>query len=142
MNSPLAHALPHHTVIWMDHRQAHIISFDSEREVGAQVHAHHTPEHLHHKANTRGSGHAPVDQAFLRDIVEAVRHSGHILVTGPSGAKNDWCRFVELHHPQTFQKIVGVQSLDHPSDGQLLALARKFMRAADRMYSQTDPHSL
>jgi stalled ribosome rescue protein Dom34 len=142
MNLPDIPALPHHTVVWMDHREAHIISFDLEREVESRVHAHHTPAHLHHKANTRGSDQAPVDQTFLKDIVEAVKHSGYILLTGPANAKNEWCKFAESHYPQVFQKIVGIEALDHPSDGQLVAVARKFMRASDRMHSQTDPHPL
>jgi hypothetical protein len=34
--------------------------------------------------------------------------------------------------------VTGVETLDHPTDGALLAHARKYFRAADRMRSQRE----
>jgi hypothetical protein len=40
------------------------------------------------------------------------------------------------HDPQLAKKIVGVESIDHPSDAQLVAHARKYFKAEDRMLPQ------
>ena len=37
--------------------------------------------------------------------------------------------------PTLKKKVVGVETIDHPSDGQLVAHARKYFSAADRMRS-------
>ena len=34
------------------------------------------------------------------------------------------------------QKIVGVETVDHPSDAQLVAYARQYFKAEDRMLPQ------
>ena len=36
-------------------------------------------------------------------------------------------------HPSMMVKVEGVESADHPSDGELVAHARRFLKAADRM---------
>ena len=138
MNLTDSQPLPYHAVIWMDHRLARVIHFDHERQVCAgAIHAHHTPAHLHHKANSIGSGHARVDAAFMRDIVLAVGNAGSILLTGPGSAKHDWQKYVQEHHPQVSARIVRVQPLDHLSDGELLAFARKAVHGTDLMGSQS-----
>jgi hypothetical protein len=37
------------------------------------------------------------------------------------------------HDPAIAKQIVGVETVDHPSDGQLLAFAKKYFLAKDRM---------
>jgi hypothetical protein len=43
---------------------------------------------------------------------------------------------IEKHHPQIVAKISAVETVDHPSDGALLAHARRFFKADDRIRSQ------
>ena len=41
---------------------------------------------------------------------------------------------LNIENPQsTAEKVVGVETVDHPSDGQLVAYARKYFVAKDRM---------
>jgi hypothetical protein len=40
-------------------------------------------------------------------------------------------------HPELARKVSAVEPLDHPTDGELLALARKFFKADDRMHPQS-----
>ena len=54
-----------HAVVWIDHREARVFHFsptDVERLV---LHPDHPTKHIHHKANSMGSGHASEDHAFL-----------------------------------------------------------------------------
>jgi hypothetical protein len=44
--------------------------------------------------------------------------------------------YIRKHQPHLGERISGVETLDHPSDGALVALARSFFKADDRMHPQ------
>ena len=57
-----------HAVVWIDHHEARVFHFgpaDVERLV---LHPDHPTKHIHHKANSIGSGHASEDHAFLQAV--------------------------------------------------------------------------
>jgi len=126
----------YHAVVWIDHQQAKIFHFDAEAVDRSTVRSSHPHQHLHHKANTRGSGHVSLEPAFLEQVAQALSGAGAILITGPAGAKQELAAHIARAHPQLSARISAVEALDHPSDGELLALARRFFRADDRMHSQ------
>ncbi|MCK9907865.1 hypothetical protein MXD81_01895 [Microbacteriaceae bacterium K1510] len=123
----------YHAVVWIDHREAKVFHF-SPTEADKQVlHPDKPAKHLHHKAMSIGSGNAPADHEFLHAVAQAVADAGAILITGPGSAKTELVKHIEQHDPKLKKLIVGVETVDHPSDGQLLAHARKYFKAADRM---------
>jgi stalled ribosome rescue protein Dom34 len=127
-----------HAVIWIDHREARVFHFsptDLERLV---LHPDHPIKHIHHKANSIGSGHAPEDHAFLEAVAQSIADAGGVLVTGPGNAKTEPVKHISQHDPRLMKIIVGVETVDHPSDGQLIAHARHYFRAEDRMLPQKD----
>jgi len=126
----------YHALVWIDHRLAKVFGIDADTEQTLVIHSSHAHEHLHHKANSIDSGHVPVDRDFLERVAAAVAHAGAILISGPSSAKTELHRYLESRHPQVATKVSGVETLDHPSDGQLIAHARRFFKADDRMRSQ------
>lgn len=129
---------PHfHAIIWIDHHQAKIFRFnanDIDRDV---IKPHDPTVHLHHKANAVGSGHAPVDKDFLRRVTESVSEAGAIMIVGPASAKTELAAYIAAHAPRLSAQISTVEAADHPSDGELVAMARKFFRANDRMKTPT-----
>jgi len=126
----------YHALIWIDHHEAKIFHFSATESDRMRVNSTDPHQHLHHKANTRGSGHAPVDHVFLERVAQAVADAGAVLITGPANAKHELAAHIERQHPQLGKRISAVETLDHPTDGELLALARKFFRANDRMHEQ------
>ena len=90
---------------------------------------HNSTRHIHHKANSIGSGHAAEDQQFLQRVAEAIADAGAVLITGPANAKIELVKHVERHVPTLSAKIAGVETLDHPTDGELVAHARKYFKA-------------
>jgi hypothetical protein len=56
------------TLVWIDHQEARIFHFNAVEAERTSVRSSHPHQHLHHKANTRGSGHAPVEEAFLERV--------------------------------------------------------------------------
>ena len=122
-----------HAIIWIDHHQAKVFCFnasDVDRDV---IRPRDPTVHLHHKANTIGSGHAPVDKDYLRRITESVFKAGVIMIVGPANAKTELAAYIAEHAPLLSARVSTVEAADHPSDGELVALARKFFRADDRM---------
>jgi hypothetical protein len=58
-------------------------------------------------------------------------------VVGPAQAKLLLIKHIHAHDHALVDKIIGVETVDHPTDGQLVAYARKYFAAADRMRSQS-----
>lgn len=122
-----------HVVVWIDHREARVFHFNRD-DVDRQVVRAHNPErHLHHKANSIGSGRAPEDQTFLHEVAAALADAATVLITGPANEKTELLKHIQRHDRALAAKIAGVETVDHPSDGVLLDHARRYFRAADRM---------
>lgn len=128
----------YHAVIWMDHREARVFEFNAEDVEATTVHPDNPARHLHHKAGSMGPGHAPEDLKYFDAIADAVADAGEILVVGPGQAKTHFKTHIDGGHHPVKERIVGVETVDHPSDGQIVAFARKYFDRVDRMLPQTD----
>lgn len=124
--------MPHyHAVVWLDHAEARVFQFGRDEVERFVVHGH--KHHLHHKSGAIGSGKDAADTAFFAAIGHALEGSSEILVLGPGAAKLEFIRHAHKALPQLEAKILGVETVDHPSDGQIVAYARKYFIAKDRM---------
>jgi stalled ribosome rescue protein Dom34 len=126
----------YHAVIWIDHHEARVFHFSPTDVDKLVLHPDHPTRHIHHKANSIGSGHAAEDHNFFQAVVESVADAGEILITGPANAKIELVKHIDQHAPHLKKIIVGVETVDHPSDGQLVAHARHYFKTADRMLPQ------
>lgn len=132
-NSAMHHET--HTLVWLDHRLAKILRFDPDTSTTVQVRSTHPHENLHHKANSADSGHAPVDKVFLESVAHAIPEKGRILIAGPGSAKKELHTHLLHRHRDIAARVSEVKPLDHPTDGELLALGRRFFDTDDRMHS-------
>jgi stalled ribosome rescue protein Dom34 len=126
----------YHAVIWIDHHEARIFHFSPTEVERLVLHPDHPTRHIHHKANSVGSGHAAEDQDYFRAVVDSIADAGAILITGPASAKTELVKHIHRHDPNRMAVIVGVETVDHPSDAALIAYATKYFKAADRMLPQ------
>jgi len=122
----------YHAVVWIDHRRARVFHFSAEDADKIVVHAEHPVHEFRRGAKHVGRSLAE-DQAFLEAVTRAVADAEAILVVGPSNEKHELVKHIARVHPGMMIKVEGVESADHPSDGELVAHARRFVRAADRM---------
>jgi hypothetical protein len=115
-----------HAVVLIDHQSGQIVQFDAEhtRAQKVKAHTHYTRQH--------GSG-VRTEHEFFAEVCDALTGIAEVLVTGPHTAQADFRHYVEKHRPEAARRIVGWQTVDHPTEGQLLALARKFFDKHDRM---------
>jgi stalled ribosome rescue protein Dom34 len=125
-----------HAVIWIDHREARVFHFNPTDAETLVLHPNHPTKHIHHKANSIGSGHAIADNEFLHAVVQSVADAGAVLITGPGNAKAELVTHIHAHDPQLMKRIAGVETVDHPSDGELIHYARHYLSVADHMTPQ------
>lgn len=122
-----------HAVVWLDHSEAHVMHIapdDVEKSVVRPAQPH---KKLHSKSGTVGSGKTAEDQHYYHSIADALKGAQEILVVGPAQAKLQLIKHLHAHDPSIGDKVVGVESVDHPTDGQLVAYARKYFIAKDQM---------
>ena len=126
----------YHAIVWIDHREAKVFHFSATQVDRVVIRSQGGGQHIHHKANSIGSGHLGVDTDFLQRVADSLTHTGAILITGPANAKTELRNYIVQHRPELGKRISGVEALDHPADGALVALARKYFKADDRMHPQ------
>ena len=126
----------YHAIVWIDHLEARIFHFNAGEADRLVLHPHDPTRHIHHRVNTTGSGHAAEDQKFLEDVAKAVADAGAVLITGPASTKTALMKYISDHEPELLKAIRGVETADHPTDRELVAHARKYFKADDRMHAQ------
>lgn len=126
----------YHAVIWIDHHEARVFHFNSTDIEQLILHPDHPTRHIHHKANSIGSGHDSADNDYLHAVAQSIADAGAVLITGPANAKTELVKHMQHHNPKLMNVVVGVETLDHPSDAQLVAFARNYFNTADRMRPQ------
>jgi stalled ribosome rescue protein Dom34 len=122
-----------HSIVWLDHREARVMDFSVDDVHKAVVRHHGGHRQVHHRSGSVGTGHAPEDVKFFDEIIVAVGDAQEVLVTGPGLLKNAFRQHADARHQAWSRRIMGVETLDHPSDGELLAFARKYFQKVDRM---------
>jgi stalled ribosome rescue protein Dom34 len=122
-----------HAVIWIDHKEAHVMFLSEDASEAEIIRSKSTHSHLHHKANEIGSGRSALDSKYLHSVIQAVKESKEILILGPGYVKLELIKHAHKHDAQIAEKIVGVETVDHPTDKEILAHARKFFYKVDQM---------
>ncbi len=122
-----------HVAIWIDHREARLFHIDPH-QVNEETLKAHRPVHHQHPLGPDGSqAHPEDDRRFFREIARMLDDARDVLIVGPSTAKLQFIRYVHKHEPAIEPKIVGVETVDHPTDGQIVAYALKYFKKTDQM---------
>ena len=120
-----------HAVVWIDHQEAHVIQFNAESHECARVTTKSKHGHIHQKAGVLTGHHQVSSQAYLHEVVGAIAGSNEILIVGPGVAKLELIKHINHHDVKISNKVVGIETVDHPTDGQLLAYAKKYFLRVD-----------
>lgn len=121
-----------HAVVWIDHHSAQVLQFDAEHVQAQKVksHTHHTAQH--------GSD-VRTQHEFFGQVCTALAGIHEVLVVGPKTGMADFKHYADKHRAETAAHIVGWEVVDHPSDKQLVAMARKYFLKYDRMSGVPTP---
>ncbi|MHC2256422.1 stalled ribosome rescue protein Dom34 [Bradyrhizobium embrapense] len=117
-----------HAVVWIDHLVAKVFGVGLTGISTTAVHAHLASQHLHHRANTIGDGRVQADATFLARVGEAVSDCSDLLVIGPGIEKVELTQYLRAERPDL---NLHVESSDHPTDAEIVALGRKRFHLGD-----------
>jgi stalled ribosome rescue protein Dom34 len=126
----------YHAVVWIDHHEAHVVEYGVNDKSSETVKSRQPIRHLHTKAGSRSSWRAQEDPAYYEEVATALNGAGEILIVGPANAKLSFFKHLQARHPALAAKVVGVESVDHPTDGQLVNYAKHYFHKAERMLPQ------
>jgi stalled ribosome rescue protein Dom34 len=124
--------LNRHVAVWLDHHEARIFHVDAENVDEQTLRA---PSHGVHRQPRRPTAehHHPDDAThFFRDVARALAGAERVLVVGPSTAKLQFIHYAHKHDPTLESRIVGVETVDHPTARQLVAYSRRYFTDDDR----------
>jgi stalled ribosome rescue protein Dom34 len=120
-----------HAAVWIDHHEAKIFHVDEKGFDPTVVHPHY---HVKRRSTVTAEHAHPADAMhFFQEVASALADAEEILVVGPGTAKLELIKHVHKHDHALEPKIVGVETVDHPTDGQLVAYVKRYFHAKDRM---------
>jgi len=124
------HMRHRHTVVWLDHYEAIVMHVHPEGADTVRIRSERSPEEhqLHKKSGAPGAGHLTDDVMFYAQVASALRESEAILITGPGLAKNAFVDYLERRSTAVAGRVVAIETVDHPSEGQLRAFAQTFFK--------------
>ena len=73
------------------------------------------------------------NKAFYTEIVQALEGSHEVLLTGAGTARTEFKTWCDSHAKACAHTIIENIPSDHPTDPQLIALARKYFMKFDKM---------
>ena len=117
-----------HAVVWIDHKEAKVFHVEPEGFSESKIKA---PHHQMTRKSEEQGRHA-LSQDFYHEVAKALHDADEILVVGPSSAKLDFIRHVHKHDHLLESKVLGVETLDHPTDRQIVAYVRHYFEEKDR----------
>lgn len=116
----------HHAVVMIDHNHAQVLQFDADHLQSQKIKAHgrHTRQH----GNVVRTEHQ-----FFSEVCDALAGIPEIIVAGGHVAQKDFKHYIEKHRPALTRQILGWETVDRPSEGQLLNIAKKHFLKLDRL---------
>lgn len=112
-------------MVWIDREHASLVSL---RDNDISVASFRQSEPDHHTHRVQDTERKEPRKLFQR-AVELLKNASRILIVGPGVTKFHFRTYLVEHHPAQARKVVGCETLDHPSEGQLKDYAKKHFRA-------------
>jgi len=108
----------YHAVAFVDHQSAQILQFGSDHVAEKKLHQQLKFTRAHHSG-------VRTEHEFFGEVCDALDGIAEVLVTGGHTGLADFRHYVNKHRPLTAARIVSYEVVDHPTENQLVALARK-----------------
>lgn len=130
-----------HVAVWIDHTEARVFHVEPESPGHPQPEpideaTVQSPRHLFHR-HPKGHGEArehPDDATkFFHEVARSLEGADTVLIVGPSSAKHEFAKYLQDYDPGLRAKVAGVETVDHPTDREVVAYARRYFKGSDRM---------
>ena len=114
--------------VWIDHNEARIFHIDRDTYDEKTIQSPHHHIHRHPKGAAEAHEHPDDLKRFFDEVAKALMGAEEILIVGPSTAKLQFVKHVHQHERAMEPKIVGLETVDHPTDAQLVAYVKGYFR--------------
>jgi hypothetical protein len=121
-----------HAVVWIDRTSAQLLQFDAEHVEAQKIkaHSHHTAQH--------GST-VRTEHEFFGHVCDTLVGISEVLVVGPRTGIRAFEHYIGKHRAAVVKQVVGYEVVDHPTENQLIAMARQYFVKYDRMQGVPTP---
>ena len=128
-------------IIFIDRQEAKVFHISAKVEMKFAF-THTAAQRRHHQADHEdGTKHA-VDDEFMQRIASSLELAGNTLICGPGNSKYELQAYMQQHTPELAERVSGVENLDDPMDGGILAMGRQFFRTRGHRHQiQPNPSS-
>lgn len=116
-------------LIWMTKQEAKLFHVESER-INVEKFQYSGP---HHDNETHGKNHTQGqtdEDRFFHQLAQSLKHvkSRTWVMMGPSLGATHFAKFLEKHHPDLYERVIGVEKVDKMPDSEILSAGRKFLQ--------------
>ena len=114
----------YHAIVWIDQQEAHVLMFDREHVETQRIRSrsHHSHQGKHTDSHS-----------FFKEVSDQLAGTHEVLLTGPGAARTEFKQWCGLHAKGAAHAIVDNVASDHPSNAQLVAMARQYFKKFDQM---------
>jgi len=113
--------------VWIDQNEARVFNIEGETFDEKTVHAPNHHLHRHHNRDlTKMHNHLTDEARFFDEVLKLLGNAEGILLLGPAVTKLHLLRYAQEHTPKVAALVVGVETVDHPTDRQLVAHVRHY----------------
>lgn len=115
-----------HAAVLIDHHSAQVLHFNAEQLQSSSVkeHVHYTRQH---GSKVRS------EHEFFGDVCDALAGIPSVMIAGSHTAQADFRHYVEKHRPALMTQIAHWETVDHPTKGELVKLARNYFAEQGEM---------
>lgn len=103
---------PMQAAVWIDQDNAKVFEFEG---TAVQVRS------LKHQQSEL--------RKFFQEVANALRTANEVLIVGPGLAKHHLSTHLSEHYPLVFNKVVGCETVETPTENQIRAFAQNFFRS-------------
>ena len=113
--------------VWMDSEEARVFHVRTKGFDEATVRSPKHRVHRNPKVDLTRTRNHPADQhRFFHTLAGTLKDAERILLVGPSTAKLLFLRYLLKSAPALEARMVGLETADHPADGQIAAHVRRY----------------
>ncbi len=118
-----------HALVWLDHHHAKVMRVGGDTHAVTQLHdeKHDTRQH--------NSG-VRTQHEFFGAVCDALAAFDQVVVAGSGQVQTDFRHYVTKHRSALLPALIGWETVNHPTDPELIALATTVFHAHDRMTGQ------
>jgi len=122
-----------HIAVWLDHNEARVFHITSASFEEATIESPHAHSQLHRKSGSDSGHRALEDSHYYHDVALSLKDAEEILIVGPATAKLELVKHLHERHADLAAKVIGIETVDHPTDRQLASYFRNYFKAIDQL---------